>query len=143
MCASYDKYLHGGESMNEYISNLAPLIVHFIAFKNALGIEYKTGGYYLKQLDSYNYSHENIGILDKKTAEGWVLTHAEKSVTRDRSWISPIREFGRYLKNIGYEHPYILDNRFVVPKYHAEVYLLTESEIQSFFKMCDCLTFPR
>ncbi len=123
--------------MNEYISNLSPLIIDFIEFKNALGIEYKTSSCYLKQLDLYNYEHKNLSILDKKTAEGWALSHAEKSVTRDRSWISPIREFGRYLQSIGYDDAYVLDNRFTIQRYHAEVYLMTESEIQSFFKECD------
>ena len=45
--------------MNKYISNLAPLIIDFIEFKNALGIEYKTGKHFLKQLDVYNYDHNN------------------------------------------------------------------------------------
>lgn len=123
--------------MNKYLSKLAPLIKAFIEFKNALGIEYKTGAYYLKQLDAYNYNHKNLSILDRKTAEGWALNHAEKSVTRDRSWISPIREFGRYLQSIGYEDAYVLDNRFTIQLYHAEVYLMTELEIQSFFEECD------
>ena len=39
--------------MNEYVSNLAPLIIDFLEFKNALGIQYLTGSYYLKQLNIY------------------------------------------------------------------------------------------
>lgn len=123
--------------MNKYISNLAPLITDFIEFKNSLDIEYKTGAYYLKQLDLYNYEHKNLSILDRKTTEEWAGLHSEKSVTGDRSWISPIREFGRYLQSIGYEDAYVLDHRFTTRRYHAEVYLMTESEIQSFFKKCD------
>ena len=123
--------------MNVYISNLAPLITNFIEFKNALGIEYKTSSWFLKQLDIYNYEHKNLSILDRKTVEGWAVIHAEKSITGDRSWISPIREFGRYLQSIGYEDAYVLDNRFTIQRYHAEVYLITESEIQIFFEECD------
>ncbi len=123
--------------MNKYISNLAPFIKDFIEFKNALGIEYKTSACYLKQLDSYNFEHKNLSILDQKTTQGWAMMHAEKSVTGDRSWISPIREFGRYLQSIGYEDAYVLDHRYTIQRYHAEVYLMTESEIQSFFKECD------
>lgn len=123
--------------MNAYISNLAPLITAFIEFKNALGIEYKTGAYYLKQLDLYNYTHKNLSTLNRKTAEGWAGFQAEKSVTGDRSWISPIREFGRYLQSVGYEDAYVFDNRFTIQRYHAEVYLLTDSEIQRFFNKCD------
>lgn len=36
-------------------------------------------------------------------SEAWANQQAEKSITPDRSWISPIREFGRYLYSIGYE----------------------------------------
>ena len=122
--------------MNEYISELAPLIIEFIEFKNALGIEYKTSRYYLKQLDIYNYNHKNLSNLDRGTVEEWALLHAEKSISGDRSWISPIREFGRYLQSVGYE-AYVLDNRFTIQRYRPEVYLMTESEIQSFFMECD------
>ena len=49
--------------MNEYVSNLAPLIIDFLAFKNALGIQYHTGSYYLKQLDIYNCKHKMSSFL--------------------------------------------------------------------------------
>lgn len=123
--------------MRDYISKLTPLIIEFLEFKHALGIEYKTSEYYLRQLDLYNYEHENHSILDRETAEGWALIHAEKSITGDRSWISPIREFGRYLQSIGYRDAYVLDDRFRIERYQAEVYLMTEYEIQIFFKECD------
>lgn len=123
--------------MNNYVSNLAPLIKDFIEFKNALGIQYKTGSYYLRQLDLYNYEHENQRVPNRETVEGWSIIHAEKSLTGDRSWISPIREFGRYLQSLGYKDVYVLDDRFTIQRYHAEVYLMTEAEIQSFFKECD------
>jgi len=123
--------------MNRYISNLAPEIIAFIEFKHALGIKYKSGACYLKQLDRYNFEHGNSDSLKREVAEGWVLQHAAKSMAGDRSWISPIREFGRYLKSIGNADAYVLDDRFTVQRYHAEVYLMTDNEIQRFFKECD------
>ena len=124
--------------MNKYISNLALKIESFIKFKNSLGIKYESSSYYLKQIDEYNLSHQNEYTLTKETAESWALQHAAKSTTCDRSWISPIREFGRYLQSIGDKEAYVLDDRFKIQRYHAEVYLLAESEIQAFFKACDC-----
>ena len=59
--------------MNEYVSNLAPLIINFLEFKNALGIQYHTGSYYLRQLDIYNCKHKNVFIPDCDTVEGWAL----------------------------------------------------------------------
>jgi len=123
--------------MREYISNLAPSIKEFIEFKNAIGIKYETGSYYLMQLDLYNFAHKNVTVPDKDTVDGWARMHAEKSITRDRSWISPIREFGRYLQSCGISEAYVLDDRFTIQRYHAEVYLMTEAEIQNFFQECD------
>lgn len=123
--------------MNNFISNLAPQIEDFIKFKRSLGIQYKTGYYYLKQLDRYNYEHGNYSELRKDITESWAMLHACKSTTGDRSWISPVREFGRYLKSIGHEDAYSLDDRFTIQRYHAEVYLMSDNEIQAFFKECD------
>ena len=123
--------------MTKFVSNLAPLLKDFVALKNSLGIEYKTATCYLGQLDDYNLTHGNASTLTKEVAEGWALQHADKSTTNDRSWISPIREFGRYLNSIGDSEAYVLDGRFIIQKYKAEVYLLTGAEIQTFFKKCD------
>ena len=123
--------------MRTYISNLAPLINDFLEFKHALGIKYETASYYLMQLDKYNYIHKNVTIPDQETVEGWVLMYEEKSVTRNRSWISPIREFGRYLQSCGIREAYVLHDKYSIQKYHAEVYLMTELEIQCFFEECD------
>ncbi|MDO5139473.1 MAG: tyrosine-type recombinase/integrase [Oscillospiraceae bacterium] len=123
--------------MMEYISKLAPDIKGFIAFKNALGIGYQTSSFYLKELDRYNYSHGNYSTLTKEIAEGWAMQQAKKSTSQNRSWIPPVREFGRYLQNLGHQDAYVLDDRFKIQHYHAEVYLMTENEIQTFFRECD------
>lgn len=123
--------------MNMYISRLAPKIENFIKFKNVLGVQYKTSEYYLKQLDIYNYSHGNTSILTKEIAEGWALQNAAKTISGNRSWVSPVREFGRYLQSIGYPDAYVLDDRFKIQRYHAEVYLMSKAEIQAFFDECD------
>lgn len=103
--------------MNDYISNLKPFILDFLEFKNALGIQYVTGAYYLPQLDIYNYNNGNFSVLKRECVEEWAKKQSEKSNTRDRSWISSIQEFGRYLNSIGYEDAYILDDRYTIQKY--------------------------
>lgn len=123
--------------MSIFVSNLSSNLDEFVALKNSLGIEYKTGKFYLRKLDNYNLEHGNSMTLTKEIAEGWAIQHANKSTTNDRSWIPPIREFGRYLRSIGDNDAYILDNRFTIQRYHADVYLMTEAEIQAFFKECD------
>lgn len=123
--------------MSMFISNHTTSLLDFISFKNALGIEYKTGQFYLRQLDIFNYEHGNHNNLTKELAEGWANQQASKSTTQDKSWISPIREYGRFLRSIGDKDAYILDNRYKIQRYHAEVYLMTDNEIQTFFKTCD------
>lgn len=123
--------------MSIFISNLAPSLDDFLSFKNALGIEYKTAKVYLRQLDIYNFEHGNFISLTKEVADGWAIKHASKSISHDRSWVPPIREFGRYLRSIGDNTAYVLDSRFAIQHYHAEVYLMTDNEIQTFFKECD------
>ena len=123
--------------MSDFASKLAPKINDFIEFKNSLGIQYKTSSYYLQQMDKYNLEHGNYEFLRKDIAEGWAKLHSSRTISRDRSWISPIREFGRYLQSLGYQDNYILDERFSIQRYSAEVYLMSDNEIQAFFKECD------
>lgn len=123
--------------MREFISNLAPKLNDFLRYKNAFGIKYETSRVYLLQLDNYNLEHGNSCLLTKEVAEGWVIQHTEKSKTQNRSFLPPIREFGRYLRSIGDSSAYVLDDRFSIQHYHAEVYLMTNKEIFAFFKECD------
>ena len=123
--------------MSNFVSNLAPKLNDFIKFKNSLGIQYASSRYYLKQLDKYNLKHGNYDVLRKDITEGWANQHSSKTISRGRSWIPPIREFGRYLQSMGYQDNYILDDRYIVQPYRAEVYLMRDDEIQAFFKECD------
>ena len=123
--------------MKPFFSKLGTVITDFLDYKHAIGFKYQTAEVYLHELDQYNFIHGNHGTLVKEVVDGWACEHAEKSSTSDRNWISPIREFGRYLVNMGDTNAYIIDNTFIIPKYHAEVYLMTEHEIQRFFEECD------
>ncbi len=118
------------------ISALKPKIEAFLAFKNSLGIEYSTAKHHLRSLDEYNYYNGNSEFLLKEIVEAWAVKKDSKSITQDRSWIPPIREFGKYLRRIG-EDAYILNDNFKIRKYHAETYLMNENEIKAFFKECD------
>ena len=123
--------------MITYISNISDKIEAFLNFKNSLGIKYQAPRSILKNLDRYNLNHENESELSKSLVEGWADYYAARSESQDRSWVSPIREFGRYLNSTGDRAAYILDDRYNIQRYQAEVYLLTEKEIQQFFEECD------
>ena len=123
--------------MRDFVSNLAGKLNDFLDYKHALGIKYDTCRVYLLELDGYNLEHGNRDTLTKEMTEGWAIWHAGKSESQDRSWIPPIREFGRYLQSIGEKDAYVLDDRFSIQHYHAEVYLMSTDEIQAFFRECD------
>jgi integrase/recombinase XerD len=127
----------------DFVSELGPNIVKFLEFKHALGIQYKSATCYLRSLDRYNYSHGNSSELTKEITEGWAIAQSGKSITSDRSWVSPIREFGRYLRSAGHDDAFILDAKYKIQRYHAEVYLMSENEIQSFFNNCDSYVLKR
>lgn len=123
--------------MRDFVSNLAGKLKDFLDYKHALGIKYDTCRVYLLELDGYNLEHGNRNTLTKEMTEGWAIWHAGKSESQDRSWIPPIREFGRYLQSIGEKDAYVLDDRFSIQHYHAEVYLMSTDEIRAFFRECD------
>jgi len=119
--------------MTTFVSRLGPSMSDFLDYKHALGIKYTSASVYLRELDRYNAAHGDHHTLIKEVVDGWALEHAEKSTTSDRSWVSPIREFGRYLVNTSDISAYVLDNSFIIQRYRPEVYLMTEAEIHCFF----------
>jgi integrase len=106
-------------------------------FKNALGIKYQTASYYLKYLDRFNLEHGNSGNLEQDVVEAWVRQTELASKSQNRSFLPPIREFGRYLVSIGFDNAYVLGDKYKMQRYRANVYLMSEIEINKFFEACD------
>jgi integrase/recombinase XerD len=123
--------------MKKFTSNLSTHLAGFLEFKHSMGIKYQTSEHYLWHLDQYNLENGNHSTLTKDVVTSWLLKMEEGTESQNRSWIPPVREFGRYLRNIGLNDAYVVEDSFVIRKYHAETYLLAESEIQAFFKECD------
>lgn len=137
MCPSLQWHFEGGAHMKAFVSRLGPAMSDFLSYKHALGNKYTSASVYLRELDLYNATHGDHHTLVKEIVDGWALEHSAKSTTGDRSWVSSIREFGRYLVNTGDTGAYVLDNSFIIQRYHPDVYLMTETEIHRFFKECD------
>ncbi len=123
--------------MMNFTSNLSTHLTEFLAFKHSMGIEYKTCEYYLWRFDQYNLKNGNYSTLGKGVVTSWLLKMEERIESQNRSWIPPIREFGRYLRSMEIKDTYIVEDSFVIRHYHAETYLIAESEIKAFFKECD------
>ena len=124
--------------MSLFISALGPSLETFLKFKNSIGIQYNTSAQWcLKSLDRYNFKHGNNTVLCKSLVVGWSIERSEHSNSKCGPWISPVREFGRYLRSMGDLDAYVLEYPVSQNSFRPEVYLLSDIEIQRFFKECD------
>ena len=88
--------------MSLFISALGPSLETFLKFKNSIGIQYNASAQWcLKSLDRYNFKHGNNTVLCKSLVVGWSIERSEHSNSKCGPWISPVREFGRYLRSMG------------------------------------------
>lgn len=124
--------------MSLFISALGPSLETFLKFKNSIGIQYNASAQWcLKSLDRYNFKHGNSTVLCKSLVVGWSIERSEHSNSKCGPWISPVREFGRYLRSMGDLDAYVLEYPVSQNSFRPEVYLLSDIEIQRFFKECD------
>jgi len=114
-----------------FTSVFAPDLQAYLAFKQAMGCSGASRVWYLRTFDTYCTRHE-ASVFDRDTVEGWVLERVERS-GRYRSWMSYIRDFGRWLRAHGHAHAYVLSDRWKAPFVPAHPYLLTRDEIDRFF----------
>lgn len=114
-----------------FTSAFAPQLEAYLAFKEKMGFYGASRIWYLKQFDAYCIAHERT-VFDRDTVEGWVseqLTHSG----RYRSWMSYIRDVGRWLQAHGQRDAYVLSDRWKAPVVPAHPYLLSTHEIETFF----------
>ena len=94
--------------MNEFTSNLKPLMDDFLDFKHALGIKYHTGRFYLEQLDKYNACHTNEKVLTREIAEGWAnqQAHRDRRLYLSDELINYFKEYDNAIKRCFPEREY-------------------------------------
>ena len=84
-----------------------------------------------EKFDAYCAEHERT-VFDQETVEAWVTARLATS-GRYRSWMSYIRDFGRFLRAHGHAEAYVLSDRWKAALVPARPYLLTADEIDAFF----------
>jgi integrase len=87
--------------------------------------------WYLKQFDAYCTARERT-VFDRETVEGWVSQQLTRS-GRYRSWMSYIRDVGRWLQAHGQRDAYVLSDRWKAAAVAAHPYLLSTYQIEAFF----------
>src|SRR5260370_12332257 len=87
--------------------------------------------WYLKRFDAW-CSEQGRTVFDRCTVEGWVSAQLQRS-GRYRSWMSYIRDFGRWLQATGASDAYVLSDRWKAPFVPPRPYLLSARQIELFF----------
>jgi len=118
-------------SAHGFTSELAPELDAYLAFKEKMGFYGASRIWYLKRFDTYCTSHDRI-LFDRDTVEGWVTAQLAGS-GRYRSWMSYIRDVGRWLRAHGHGDAYVLSDQWKAPFVPAHPYLLSGQEIERFF----------
>ena len=118
-------------SSHGFTSAFATELDAYLAFKASMGFFGASRIWYLRKFDAYCSEHDRA-VFDKDTVEGWVSVQLERS-GRYRSWLSYIRDFGRWLKANGATDAYVLSDRWKAPFVAPRPYLLTRREIELFF----------
>lgn len=112
-------------------SAFAPQLEAYLAFKQAMGCYGTSRVWYLRRFDTYCRQHDRTRF-DRETVEGWVLEQLGRS-GRYRSWMSYIRDVGRWLRAHGHADAYVLSDRWKAGSVPAHPYLLSTEEIDRFF----------
>ena len=118
-------------SAHGFTSTFAPQLEAYLAFKQSMGCHGTSRIWYLRKFDTYCAAHA-LTVLDRDTVEGWVREQLERS-GRYRSWMSYIRDFGRWLRAHGHTDAHVLSGRWKAPFVPARPYLLGRDEIERFF----------
>lgn len=114
-----------------FTSALAPELDAYLAFKAKMGCYGNSRIWYLRQFDAYCTAHQRVAF-DRETVEGWVAERLARS-GRYRSWMSYIRDLGRWLSAHGRADAYVLSDRWKARVVPAHPHLLSRGEIEAFF----------
>ena len=106
-----------------FTSAFAARLDEYVEFKHSMGFHGASRIWYLRKFDAYCAEHA-LGVFDQETVEGWVTAQLATS-GRHRSWLSYIRDFGRWLRARGHADAYVLSGKWKAPIVPARPYLLT------------------
>jgi integrase len=118
-------------SAHGFTSAFAPDLDAYLEFKQKMGFYGSSRIWYLKRFDAYCTAH-NRRFFDRDTVEGWVTGQLATS-GQYRSWMSYIRDVGRWLQLHGHSNAYVLSGQWKAPFVPARPYLLTSQQVERFF----------
>lgn len=116
----------------QYASALSRDIKDFIDFKASVGISSTTRNYTMLRFDAY-CTENGVTSYSRGIVEDWVKQHRAEYPSGCHSWMSYIRDFGRFLQTTKDSNAYVLSDEFVSGTHHTIPYLMTQAEIEAFF----------
>jgi len=114
-----------------FTSAFATDLEEYLVFKANMGCYGTSRIWYLKRFDAYCSAHDRT-VFDRDTVEEWVSVQLAHS-GRYRSWMSYIRDVGRWLSMHGATDAYVLSESWKAPIPAPHRYLLARGEIELFF----------
>lgn len=115
----------------DYRSAFADDIRAFLDFKASVGIYADTRNWTLWKFDQW-CAERGATAFDKETVEAWALEWSARLSDTNHSWISYLRQLGKFMVANGRD-AYILSDEFKIKKHREEPYLLTADEVERFF----------
>lgn len=116
----------------QYTSKFAADMDAFIDFKASVGIASNSRNWTLYDFDRYCVEH-GLTQFNRQTVEGWVINRKAMTSPNHLTWVSHIRELGRFMNASGNEGAYILSDDFKAKMVRIQPYLLTQAEVGAFF----------
>lgn len=118
-------------SEHRFTSAFAQDLEDYLSFKQQMGFYGRSRIVYLRRFDAY-CTHHNLKVFNRATVEGWVSSELDRC-PRSRSWMSYIRDFGRWMVIHRNPSAYVLSQQWKGGFSRTPPYLLTSSQIEGFF----------
>ena len=119
----------------------AAQIEGFLSFKESVGIKSGSRDSTLRDFDRW-CSETGATEFDRGTVEGWVLDMKGRRSPDHLSWMSHIRELGRWMAANGDPGAYVLSGDFRAKAVRVEPYLVTQAEADAFFDAARAVEAP-
>lgn len=118
-------------SAHRFTSTFTADLEDYLEFKEQMGFYGRSRIVYLRRFDAYCTSH-SLRLFNRATVEGWVSNELGRSAT-SRSWMSYIRDFGRWMRAHRDPDAYVLSDQWKAGFSRNPPYLLTGEQIEKFF----------
>ena len=125
--------------MKNYVlkSNFKQDINNFLNLKHSSGYKYTTGQILIEQFDNLCFSkYSNETTLTKNIALEWAIPRNNESVSSLENRIVIVREFAKYLNNLG-KSAFVIPTSYIPKKDKYKSYIYSNAEIKKIFDVID------